>query len=357
MRPPADDEPQQRSSLTASMPGPSGLLATGLCLLAACIVVILVWKTAAGLLLIFAGVLFAALLDASTRALGTILPLRRGWRLTIVIVLFAVVCGLGLLWGIQKLPGQTRLLFAVMETQLDVVQQHLLSYGVDLLGPEGGRSFAQWLFSDQSRLFSQAQMVLGGASSMLTSIFIVLFLGIFFAADPVVYRESLVMLVTPAHRGRVRAVLDEMGAILRLWFVGQVIRVAIMTLCVWLLLYLLGLPGPFLLGLQAGVSNFIPFFGPIVAAIPIGLVAMPYGHSVLIWSVVIYAAIQSIEGYVIGPLIQRQAVETPPAWTLAALVVLGALFGVLGIALAMPLVAVARVAVVRFYVEGYLGDR
>jgi predicted PurR-regulated permease PerM len=77
----------------------------------------------------------------------------------------------------------------------------------------------------------------------------------------------------------------------------------------------------------------------------------------LVWSLVIYTLIQSVEGYVIGPLIQRQAVETPPAWILAAIVVFGALFGVIGIALAMPLVAVARIAVIRFYVEDYLSGR
>jgi len=59
---------------------------------------------------------------------------------------------------------------------------------------------------------------------------------------------------------------------------------------------------------------------------------------------------------VIGPLIQRQAVNTPAAWTLIAIVLLGALFGVMGIALAMPLVAIGRVAIIRFYVEDYLGD-
>ena len=83
---------------------------------------------------------------------------------------------------------------------------------------------------------------------------------------------------------------------------------------------------------------------------------MPLGGSPLIWAVVIYTIIQSIEGYVIGPLIQRQAVEIPPAWTLVAIVLLGALFGVMGIALAMPMVAIGRVAIIRFYVEDYLGD-
>ena len=69
---------------------------------------------------------------------------------------------------------------------------------------------------------------------------------------------------------------------------------------------------------------------------------MPFGPSMLLWAVGAYTVVQSIEGYVVGPLIQRQAVEIPPAWTLVAIVLLGSLFGVLGIALAMPLVAIGK---------------
>ena len=300
--------------------------------------------------------LFAAFLDAAARALAPVLPLNRTWRLTLVLLLLSALMGLGLVWGTGKLPEQTRLLVKVMDTQLDVLQQHLTTYGVDLLGPEWGRDFTQWLFSDQGRFLSHARVVLGGASTVLTGTLVIVFLGILFAFDPASYRDSLVLLVRPSYRARMRAVMDEMGSILRLWFVGQLIRISLMTLCVWGVLYLIGLPGPFVLGLQAGLSNFIPYLGPIVAAVPIALVAMPLGASLLIWAVVIYTIIQSIEGYVIGPLIQRQAVSTPPAWTLVAIVLLGALFGVMGIALAMPLVAVGRVAVIRFYVEDYLGD-
>jgi predicted PurR-regulated permease PerM len=331
------------------------LLATGLALLAACISIFLVWQTVSSLLIIFAGVLFAAFLDAAARTIATILPANRAWRLTLVLLLLLALAAFGLLWGAGKVPAQIHLLLQVMETQLDVVQQHLLSFGVDLLGPETGRNFARWFF-DQGRLFSNAQMVLGTATSFLTNTLIIVFLGILFAFDPSSYRESLVFLVKRSYRARARAVLDEMGSVLRLWFIGQVIRIVLMTLSVWIALYLIGLPGPFVLGFQAGLSNFIPYLGPIVAAIPIALVAMPLGGLVLVWAVVVYTIIQSIEGYVIGPLIQRQAVATPPAWTLVAILLLGALFGVMGIALAMPLVAIGRVAVIRFYVEDYLGD-
>lgn len=332
------------------------MLATGLTLLAACVCLFLAWQTVSSLLLIFAGVLFAAFLDACARALAPVLPLNRAWRLTLVLLLFSALSGFGIVWGAGKLPEQTRLLLKVMDSQIDVLQEHLLSYGVDLLGPEWGRDFAQWLFSDQGRFLSHAQFLLGGASTLLTGALVILFLGILFAFDPNSHRDSLVMLVKQSYRTRTRAVMDEIGTVMRLWLVGQFIRIILMTLWVWVALYLIGLPGPFVLGLQAGLSNFIPYLGPIVAAIPIALVAMPLGSSLLIWAVLIYTIIQSVEGYVIGPLIQRQAVEIPPAWTLVAIVMLGALFSVLGIALAMPLVAIGRVAIIRFYVEDYLGD-
>lgn len=335
---------------------PRGILAMGLGLVATCVALFLAWQTVSSLLLVFAGVLFAALLDAAARALAPVLPINRVWRLMLVLLLLSALSGFGLVWGAGKLPEQTRLLLKVMDTQLDVLQEHLLTYGVDLLGPEWGRDFTQWLFSDQGRLLSHAQFVLGGASSVLTGALVILFLGILFAIDPASYRESLVLLVKQSYRARTRAVMDEMGNVLRLWFVGQLIRIILMTIWVWIALYWIGLPGPFVLGLQAGLSNFIPYLGPIVAAIPIALVAMPLGGSLLIWAVVIYTIIQSIEGYVLGPLIQRKAVEIPPAWTLVAIVVLGALFGVMGIALAMPMVAIGRVAIIRFYVEDYLGD-
>jgi len=336
--------------------GRRSMLATGFTLLAACVALFLVWQADSSFLIVFTGVLFAAFLDAAARALAPVLSLNRTLRLTLVILLLTALTGLGIVWGAGKLPEQTRLLLKVMDTQLDILQKHLLTYGVDVLGPEWGQDFAQWLFSDQGRFLSHAQFVLGGASTILTGTLVIVFLGILFAFDPISHRESLVMLAKPSYRARMRAVMDEMGKVLRFWFVGQLIRIILMTLCVWIALYLMGLPGPFLLGLQAGLSNFIPYLGPIVAAIPIALVAMPLGVSPLVWALVIYTIIQSIEGYMIGPLIQRQAVQTPPAWTLVAIVLLGALFGLLGVALAMPLVAIGRVAIIRFYVEDYLGD-
>jgi predicted PurR-regulated permease PerM len=340
----ADAEPSRRFTLAAA-----------LIVLSVVLGAFLIWQTSSSLLIIFAGVLFASFLDACARALGLVIPIGHAWRLTLVILILTVLMVLGAIWGVGKLPDQARLLIRVMDTQLDVLQQYLQSFGVDLFGPDGGRDFSRW-FPEHNKLFGHAQTAVGTAASFLANTLVIVFLGLLFAFDPHAYRDGVVLLVRPRSRERVRAVLDEMGSVLRLWLVGQLIRILLMTACVWLALYLLGLPGPFLLGAQAGLSNFVPYLGPILAAIPVGLVAMPLGLSALIWAVGIYTVIQSIEGYVIGPLIQRRAVELPPAWALVAIVLFGSLFGVLGIALAMPLFAIGRVAVLRLYVDDWLGD-
>lgn len=334
---------------------PRFTLADALTVLGVVIGILIVWQTSSSLLIIFASILLASLLDSCARALGRILPVGRIWRLSLVILVLTGLMAVSAVWGARKVPEQAAFLIRVMDSQLDVLQQHLLSFGVDLFGPEGSRDLSR-LFPDHDKLFGHAQSAVGTTASVLANTLVVAFLGLLFSFHPVAYRNGLVLLVRPSSRQRAVTVLDEMGSVLRSWLVGQLIRIVLMGVCVWLALYLLGIPGAFLLGAQAGVSNFVPYLGPIVAGIPIALVAMPLGLSKLIWAIGIYTAIQSIEGYIIGPLIQRQAAELSPAWTLAAIVLFGSLFGVLGIALALPLFAVGRVAVLRLYVEDWLGD-
>ena len=334
---------------------PRFTLAEALAVLAVALGILLVWRTSSSLLIIFAGILLASFLDSCALALGRVIPVGRVWRLSLVIVVMAGLMVIGAIWGARKLPEQASLLIRVMDTQLDVLQQHLLAFGVDLFGPEGSRDLSRW-FPDHDKLFGHAQSAVGTTASVLANTLVVMFLGLLFSFHPSGYRDGLVLLVRPSSRQRVAAVLDEMGDVLRSWLVGQLIRIVLMGVCVWLALYLMGIPGAFLLGAQAGASNFVPYLGPILAGIPIGLVAMPLGFSKLIWAIGIYIVIQSIEGYVIGPLIQRQTAQLSPAWTLVAIVLFGSMFGVLGIALAVPLFAVGRVAVLRLYVEDWLGD-
>ena len=332
------------------------VLALPLTVLAIAVGLALVLYTAPSLLLLFAGILFATLLDACTRGLGHILPVARAWRFALVTLGLASLAALAIGWGIVRFPAQVQMLMQVMDTQLGVLEGHLAAFGIDLFGP-GGRQDLSNFIADPGRLFGHVQYAVSGAYAVGINTIVIVCLGLFFAGAPSAYREGVLILVPIAARARVREVMDEMGQVLRSWLLGQLVRSAIVAVVLAVTLQLLGLPGAPLLGLQAGVANFIPYLGPLIAALPIALVAMPLGLSTLAGVLAIYFAIQTIEGFVIAPLIQKGSVNVAPAWTLFAIVIFGALFGALGVALAAPLLAVGRIAVLRFYVEDWLKDR
>jgi predicted PurR-regulated permease PerM len=332
------------------------VLALPLTVLAIAVGLALVLYTAPSLLLLFAGILFATLLDACMRGLGHILPVAWAWRFALVTLGLASLAALAIGWGIVRFPAQVQMLMQVMDTQLGVLEGHLAAFGIDLFGP-GGRQDLSNFIADPGRLFGHVQYAVSGAYAVGINTIVIVCLGLFFAGAPSAYREGVLILVPIAARARVREVMDEMGQVLRSWLLGQLVRSAIVAVVLAVTLHLLGLPGAPLLGLQAGVANFIPYLGPLIAALPIALVAMPLGLSTLAWVLVIYFAIQTIEGFVIAPLIQKGSVNVAPAWTLFAIVIFGALFGALGVALAAPLLAVGRIAVLRFYVEDWLKDR
>ena len=331
-------------------------LALTLTVLAIAVVLALSWYYAASLLLLFAGILFAVLLDACTRGLARIVPLPRPVRFGLVMLAFGCVAALAIGWSIDRMPSQVQNLIRVMDTQLGALESQMAAFDIDLFGP-GGRQDLSRLIADPGRLFGHVHYAVSGAYAVAINTIVIVCLGMFFAGNPTGYREGALKLVPLGARVRVRSVLNEIGQVLRGWLLGQLLRSAVVAVLLAVALHLLGVPGAGLLGLQAGVANFIPYLGPLIAAFPVALVAMPLGLSTLAWVMIIYFAIQTIEGFVIAPLIQKGAVNVPPAWTLFAIVIFGAMFGAIGMALAAPLFAVGRIAVLRFYVEDGLADR
>ena len=315
-----------------------------------------IWYYAPSLLLLFAGILFAAFVDACTRGLAAVLPLSRSWRFGLVVLVLFTATALAIGWAVVRLPEQATLLLKVINAQLDVLERNLAAFGIELFGPGGRQDLSQFI-ADPGRLFGHVQYAVSGTYVVVINAIVIVCLGLFFAGQPVAYREGALRLVSPRARGRVRGVMDEMGRVLRGWLLSQLARSVLVALVLWLALRMLGVPGAPLLGAQAGIANFVPYLGPLIAALPIALAAMPLGLSTVAWVMAIYFTIQTIEGFVVAPLIQKETVDVPPAWTLFAIVILGAMFGIMGVALAAPLVAVARIALLRFYVEDWLGDR
>lgn len=331
-------------------------LGSMLAVLAAAATLLLAWQTAGTLLLIFAGLLFAVLLDACTRGLGFLLPIGRTWRLAIVCVVLAAAIAWLLVWSGSNLVGQADSLVQLIAEQLRVLRGELRSMGITPPpSPEGPRTLTQLLFPDPSALFGHAYSAFHLASGLLGNLVVVAFIGLFTAIDPQTYRRGVLRLL-PGHRQtRVGAVLDEMAEVLRWWLVGQLVAVLLIAASMWAGLSLIGMPGALLLGLQAGLVNFVPYLGPVISAVPILLAAMAFGPAMVLWALGVHVVVQILEGYVLAPLIQKQTVDVPPVLTLVGVMLFGALFGALGVALAMPLVAVIRIAVVRLYIEDRLG--
>src|SRR5690606_44568 len=104
-------------------------------------------------------------------------------------------------------------------------------------------------------------------------------------------------------------------------------------------LWLLGLPLAFILGALAALLAFIPNIGPVLAAVPAVLLALADGPTTVLWVIGIYVGVQAVESYLITPVVQQESVSLPPALTISFQLLMGVLYGILGLALATPLAA------------------
>jgi predicted PurR-regulated permease PerM len=201
-------------------------------------------------------------------------------------------------------------------------------------------------------LFSLGKAVLTGLASLI----LVVIGGFFLAAAPDRYCAGLVKLFPPQHHENIDSALRLSGNALRLWLFGQLISMAIVGVLVGLGTWLLGLPAPLALGVFAGLMEFIPILGPWLGAVPAVLLAVSEGGWTVLWTIVLFLAIQQVESNLITPLVQQQLVEIPAALLLFAVVGLGLLFGAIGVLVAAPLAVVLYVLVKKLYVRETLGE-
>jgi predicted PurR-regulated permease PerM len=191
----------------------------------------------------------------------------------------------------------------------------------------------------------------------VTGLILVVFLAIFFAADPDIYTRGVLHLVPRDHRARMTAVLATMGRSLRAWLAARSIAMVTIGVVVTAAMALLGVRASVALGVIAGVLEFVPVFGPIIGAIPaiaLGFVDSPQKALAVL---IVFIVMQQLEGNLLIPLLLQKAVEVPPALSLMAIASMGMVLGVLGVVIAEPLVAVALVAVKMLYVEPVMGDK
>jgi predicted PurR-regulated permease PerM len=329
------------------------------------------WYFATTLLLIFTGMLLGVGLNALTNALGRRVHLPHAARLAIVcIVLAALLAGVAYLGG-ATIAEQASVLSKTIKSQITNVRSFLENHGVDTSvfdlgnaapaastdaastpspGPNahGPLPGAGALASSGGAIVSQTFKLLFGAISAVGNIFIVLFLGLAFAAQPGVYHDSLLFLAPAKHRIRATLIIDRIGETLERWLIAQIIVMIAVGIVTWIGLAIIGIPGSFILGIQAGLLAFIPTVGAIIAGVVVVLASLASGWIPALSALILFLGVHAMESYVLTPILQRQALDIPPAALFAFQILLGVVFGIWGLALALPLVAIAKVMIDHF---------
>jgi len=189
----------------------------------------------------------------------------------------------------------------------------------------------------------------------VTNTGLVLVAGVYLALKPAKAREGLLLLAPKDQVEGLRACLNASGQALKLWLAGTFADMIVVAVLTAVGTALIGLPSPVALGLLAGIAAFVPIVGPIVSVIVAVLVALQEGPQMVLWTILVYVAVQQIESNLIFPFIQRRAVDLPPVLTLFGVLGFGVLLGPLGVVLATPLLVVALVFIKRLYVGDVLG--
>src|SRR3954452_22255948 len=292
------------------------------------------------LLLIVGGAIFAVLLDGGVRVLGRYLPIARGWRLLLVLML-----GFGFLGWVFWFAGTT--IAAQFEALRDVVTaqfDRLVEFAVSLgLMPRGqSPDVAGQLLGVIGRLTSAVGSVIGAVASVIAMIVI----GIFLASEPRLYDRGIAWMLPLRARGGFYRIAEHVGFTLRRLLFGRLIAMVFEGVFTWFMLTLGGVPMAGLLGLITGVLAFIPNIGAITS----GLVMVAVGFSASsgqgVWCIIVYFLVHNIDAYVVVPYVARRTVDLAPAVLLAMQLLMAALFGILGVLLADPLLATLKVVLV-----------
>lgn len=387
MTPEHPETPPADRSVNASAPPPWSLAGKAAVVAAVALglaaLLFLAWEGAKVLLLAFAGVLVGVLL----RAVSTWLRDRLGssYRVAyaVTLVLIVVLLVVSVLYLAPRIDRQVGQLAEDLPQALDRLDERMESYGwyrwLEGVTPspeemasnaanasadtaEGGSQGAGESGEGESddsggnSLFQGALRWLKIGVGGIVNAVVILFVGLYFGAQPHLYRRGFLRLVPLARRERADEVLDATHRALEHWLLGKLIAMVIIGVASTIGLMILGIPLALTFGILAGLLSFIPNFGPVLSALPPMLLALATSPQKALWVAVLYMGIQAVESYLITPMIQHRAVDLPPVAIILAQIFLGVLFGFLGLLVATPLMAVVLVLVQKLYVEDALGD-
>ncbi|MCS3748325.1 MULTISPECIES: AI-2E family transporter [unclassified Xanthomonas] len=311
----------------------------------------MMWALSDLLLMVFGAIVVAVLLRALSGWVRRRTRLSDGWALALVVIVLTLGFT-ALLWLFgSQLASEVGALQRTLPQAWTRVHDWLAAGPLGPALDELTRQAPARVSNLAPRAGAFALSITGGVANL----FLVLAGAVYLAAQPQLYRRGALLLL-PAH---VRATTDDAlqasGTALRLWLRGQLIAMAVVGVLTGLGLWALGIPGALALGIVAGLLDFVPIVGPILAAIPAILLGFTVSPQMALATAALFVVVQQIEGNLLLPVIQQRTVDLPPVLLLFSLFGIGMLLGLPGVLLAAPLTVVGYVLIKRLYVQEALG--
>ena len=163
--------------------------------------------------------------------------------------------------------------------------------------------------------------------------------------------DGFVSLFPAGWRQRTREVLYAMYQTVQRWFLGQLTAMTFIAVFWAISLSIIGIPFALLIGIFGGLLSFIPYLGATISVVIPILLALISDPFTVVWVVLAFIIIQQIEGNILQPIVMSRAVDLHPALVVFAILIMGTLFGLVGVFLAVPLVAALQVLVRELWVQ------
>ena len=299
------------------------------------------------LLLIVGGAIFAVFLDGGTRYLGRWLPIARPWRLLLTIVLGFGFLGWVFWFAGTTIAAQFEALRIVVTAQFNRLVEFAASLGLMPQGPPG--NIGSQLLGSVGRLTSAVGSAIGAIGSVVAMIVI----GIFLAAEPRIYDRGIAWMLPVRHRAGFYRIAAHLGFTLRRLLFGRLVGMIFEGVFTWFMLAYVSrifgvgpIPMAALLGLVTGVLAFIPNIGAITSGVLMVAVGFSAGPHEGVFAIFVYFLVQNIDGYLVLPYIARRTVDLAPAIVLGMQLLMGTLFGILGVLFADTILATLKVVLV-----------
>jgi predicted PurR-regulated permease PerM len=294
------------------------------------------------LLVIFGGIVFAAMLDGGSRLLARVLPVGRGVRIAIIMVLAVMFLVWTAYFTGNQIAAQAAQMPALIERQLAAVTKWAQSHGFDI-----DVSSFNSVVDQLATGVGPVTRALGGIIGGFTTLFLIAVLGIYIAVEPRLYERGIAWMLPEHERPHLRETVGRMAFALRRLLAGRLLGMFIEGIATGVALALYGVPMAALLGLLTGLLAFLPNIGAPISGALMMMVGFSGGIEMGLFCVAVYIVVQVVDSNIIIPMVAKKTVDLAPALVLGAQLVFGVMFGILGLALADPMVAMVKILLER----------